>query len=379
MKQNQKTKRDTSVAQYKLVGRFEGLRRTLLSEKYQDRIDKPLAYWALPTDRGLPLAFMGRSLRDLLATPFEELAAAPGIGQKKIAGLMLLLQRATADSPPEDSLSAAPAPGPARGDTEASGDFAFNPLAVSEALWAKWRDTVKRHNLGQLKLGRLAPTLEALPTVIWHTPLEEYADLTLADIRNLKTHGEKRVRAVLEVFCAVHGTLASSVHQDHLDVDLVPKFVRPVGAWVADAMTRSALPDEREIRESLVAPLLAQIRVDIGPTVWRLATDRLGMEGRAHSVRYQAKHMGVTRARVYQLLEDCSKVMAVRWPEGEHLLAGLIDRYRTECPESDAARFLCAATDLFFPRNHEPVRIVAGRLKVPTPLTSAVVEPVDPI
>jgi hypothetical protein len=25
----------------------------------------------------------------------------------------------------------------------------------------------------------------------------------------------------------------------------------------------------------------------------------------------------VTRARVYQLLEDCAKVIAVRWPEGK--------------------------------------------------------------
>lgn len=379
MKRSRKTKRDTSVAQYKLVGRFEGLRKTLFGDRFRDRIDKPLAYWALPTDRGLPLAFMGRTLRDLLSTPFDALSAAPGIGQKKIAGLMMLLQRATEDSPPDDPLGATTATGLARGEWASSDSTFFNPLAVSEALWAQWRETVKRHNLGQLKLGRLAPTLEALPTVIWHTALEEYADLTLADIRGLKTHGEKRIRAVLEVFCAVHGTLANSVHQAHLDVDLVPKFVRPVEAWIAKVMTRSALPDESQIRASLVAPLLAQIKVDIGPTVWRLATDRLGMEGRAHSVRYQSKLMGVTRARVYQLLEDCSKVMAVRWPEGEHLLAGLIERYRVECPESAAGRFLRAATDLFFPRNQEPMRIVAGRLKAGAPQATLAVQPADPV
>ncbi len=33
--------------------------------------------------------------------------------------------------------------------------------------------------------------------------------------------------------------------------------------------------------------------------------------------------MGVTRARVYQLLEDCAKVMDVRWPAGEYLLAAV--------------------------------------------------------
>ncbi|OHB78077.1 MAG: hypothetical protein A2W31_16485 [Planctomycetes bacterium RBG_16_64_10] len=327
----------------------------------------------------MPLAFMGRLLRDILATPFEELSATPGVGQKKIAGLIMLLHRATKDTPPDDPFGLEAAAGPARGQPPLSGDFSFNPLVVSEALWAQWRETVKRHNLGQLKLGRLAPSLAALPTVIWHTPLEDYADLTLADIRSLKTHGEKRVRAVLEVFCAVHETLARSVHQDHLDVDLVPKFVRPVERWTVQALTSSALPGQHEIRASLIGPLLAQVKVDVGPTVWRLASERLGMEGRAHSVRYQAKQMGVTRARVYQLLEECGKVMAVRWPEGESMLTVLIERYRSESPGSDAARLLCAATDLFFPRNNEPLRVVASRLRIGTGLSPVVVEPADSV
>ena len=28
--------------------------------------------------------------------------------------------------------------------------------------------------------------------------------------------------------------------------------------------------------------------------------------------------MRVTRARIYQLLEDCARVMSVRWPEGKN-------------------------------------------------------------
>ena len=34
--------------------------------------------------------------------------------------------------------------------------------------------------------------------------------------------------------------------------------------------------------------------------------------------------MGVTRARVYQLLEDCARVMDVRWPDGKTQLARLV-------------------------------------------------------
>jgi hypothetical protein len=374
MKTNMQVKRDASIEEYKLVGTFESLKKRLLRDKFADRIDKPLAYWALPTDRGLPLAFMGRSVRDLLETSFDELSATPGVGQKKIAGLLMLLHRATKDTPPEDPFGLERA-GEASQQVGREGS-SFNPAVVSEALWAEWRETVKRHHLGQLKLGRVAPTLQALPTVIWNSPLEDYADLSLAEIRHLKTHGEKRICAVMEVFWAVHATLGRSASPVYVDVDMIPRFVRPVERWIAAALAAGTLPGISEVRESLAALLLEQLKVDAGPTVWRLASDRLGMEGRAHSVRSQAKQMGVTRARVYQLLEECSKVMTVRWAEGEYLLAPLVDRYSQECRDSSTAKLLFATVDLFFPKGHEPVYVISGRLKVGSvaEATSAVVE-----
>ena len=55
----------------------------------------------------------------------------------------------------------------------------FDATIVSEALWTNWCDTVHRFGLGPEKLGRLAPSLQALPTVIWHTRLEDYSDRSL--------------------------------------------------------------------------------------------------------------------------------------------------------------------------------------------------------
>ena len=64
--------------------------------------------------------------------------------------------------------------------------------------------------------------------------------------------------------------------------------------------------------------------------------------------------MGVTRARVYQLLEDCSRVMAVRWPEGQQLLAHL-DAKRHSAGESDSqdSRLFQATYELFFPGKYK--------------------------
>src|SRR5690606_30550020 len=103
---------------------------------------------------------------------------------------------------------------------------------VSEALWSTWCESVVRHNFGQHKLGRLAPTLQALPTVIWHTPLAEYADKSLAQIRRLRTHGQKRINAILEVFCLVHEGVATSTRSDTLELDLIPRFIPPISRWV---------------------------------------------------------------------------------------------------------------------------------------------------
>ena len=58
----------TSVEDYKIVSNFQALRKQLLEDKYSDRLEKPLAYWALPNDRRLPMAFLSKSCRQLLAS-----------------------------------------------------------------------------------------------------------------------------------------------------------------------------------------------------------------------------------------------------------------------------------------------------------------------
>ncbi len=72
-----------SVEQYQIAGRYERLREKLSEDTYAAHRQKPLAYWAMPTDRRLPLVFLGRTLESLLESPFSELISTPGIGKKK--------------------------------------------------------------------------------------------------------------------------------------------------------------------------------------------------------------------------------------------------------------------------------------------------------
>ena len=342
----------TSVEDYKIVSSFQSLRKTLMDDKFADRLEKPLAYWALPNDRRLPLAFLGRTIKDLLATPFEELSATPGIGQKKISSLVKLLSRATKDHPPavpfglaelNEGKKGAAVEKPRRQGT------GFDPSIVSEALWSQWQQTVIDCGLGREKLGRLAPTLQALPTVIWHTPLSYYVDHTVAEIRQLKTHGEKRVRVVLEVFYLAHEMLASAGTAGHLTLAIVPAFIKPIENWIAGVLSEPGIPTRDDVRDHLTVPLLDQIHIDSGPTIHGLSEARLGIHGPPQSVRQQAKRMGVTRARVYQLLEECGRGMEVRWPQGQHQLAQLAAKLHAEAGAQDDLTLFDATRELFYP------------------------------
>jgi hypothetical protein len=358
--------RATSVEDYKLRGSFEAVRKTLFSPDYADRLDKPLAYWALPSDRRLPLAFLGRTVGNLLETPFEELFSTPGVGQKKIQSLIKLLHRAVRDIPSPNITSAHEDERVSKGEKNSNGregngahgaELDFDPDFVSEALWGRWRETVRRHRLDRERLGRLAPSLQNLPTVIWRTPLQFYAERTLEEIRALRTHGEKRVRMVLEVFYVVNKLLAP-VETDHrLALRLVPHVAAELDYWLEDATFGEHAPDVSAIQRNLAGPLLDQVRIDAGDAVYELAVERLGIGIEPQTVRLQSRRLGVTRARVYQLLDECGKIMAVRWPEGRGKVRSFQERIEA-AGNADEARLCRALRELFYPEKNDPPNVL---------------------
>ena len=352
---NMKLAKTSSVEELKVVGRFSSLCKILLSDQYARHLDKPLAYWALPTDRRLPLAFLARTLDDLLNTPFADLSATPGIGQKKIRSFVTLLSRVAKTDPSELPVEVAHTGGngttPSAKTPTSNG---FDPSAVSEVVWSQGRAAVVKHALGKELLGRFAPTLQDMTRVIWNMPLEAYTDHTLAEIRRMRTHGEKRVRAILEVFHSVHYLVANMGTQDHLVVRIVPRLINGVQQWIGRALQTPGLPTEEEVFEEFVGPLLEQIRIDAHGQIARLAENRLGIHEPITSVRQAARTMGLTRARVYQLLNEINDIMIVRWPTGRHQVYELREKFLAEAAEMDDPPKLTqfhAAIELFYPGN----------------------------
>jgi hypothetical protein len=346
----------TSVEELQIVSRFEGLREILLSDSYAGHLDKPLAYWALPTDRRLPLAFLGRPLRDLLNMPFSSLWATPGIGRKKMASFVQLLVRAAnTDAEQLPNVVLDPAQSDEVAPVLASNDAdEFDSASVSEVTWSQWRATVVRHGLVHETLGRLAPSLKNMTRVIWNRSLGEYVDATLGEIRSMRTHGEKRVCAILEVFHAVHGLVANMGDQTHLVVRIIPRRINQVEEWIGNILQQPGIPSQQEIFDNFVGPLLEQIRVDATQQIANLAENRLGLAGPITSVRQAARTLGLTRARIYQLLNEINDIMAVRWPTGRHQVHELRERFQDDAIKLEASVDLqqfCAAVELFYPGN----------------------------
>ncbi len=360
----------SALEEVQVVGRLESLRKILQGDDYAEHLQKPLAYWALPTDRRLPLAFLGRKLQDLLETPFNELAATPGIGQKKMCSYVMLLARAANTDPseiPTEEHLAQEISALANGSKAVEGNgHGFDPTSVSEVVWSQWRASVVKHGLGEEPLGRFAPSLRHMTRVIWSTPLSAYTDRTLAEMRSLRTHGEKRVRAILEVFHSVHTLVAGMGVQDHLVVRIVPRRIDQVEQWVGQALQTPGMPGEEELAEHFIEPLLAQVRIDVNQQIAALAENRLGMSGPITSVRQAARAMGLTRARVYQLLNEINDVMIVRWPMGRHQVYELREKLHAEAAQvqhpTDLRQFL-AAVELFYPGAR---RGAAGPLEQPS-------------
>ena len=95
-----------------------------------------------------------------------------------------------------------------------------------------------------------------------------------------------------------------------------------------------------------------QIRRDGSEQVVRLTEIRLGLHGPVTSVRQMSRSVGLTRARVYQLLNEINDIMSVRWPLGRHQAYELSAKFEAELPRLDHPPGLAqfkAAAELFYP------------------------------
>jgi hypothetical protein len=87
------TKKAFLIEYYRTLTNLRSLRETLLNHSYVDRLEQPLSHWAMREDGQLSTALLGRTVKDLLDSPLEELSATYRIGPTKMRCLIRLLLR----------------------------------------------------------------------------------------------------------------------------------------------------------------------------------------------------------------------------------------------------------------------------------------------
>jgi hypothetical protein len=336
---------NSSAAESKLEGEFNEVRGRLLADDRVDHLERPLAYWTLPDDRCLPLAFMGRSVRELIATPFATLYSTPGVGAKKAQSLVQLLYRAANGWTPPGLIDE-PATMSA---AEEGASTEIDPSQVCESLWSHWRQAIVQHGLEGERLGCFTASLRDLPKAAWQSPLGRYTGLSLAEIRDLKGHGEKRVRAVVQTFGEIYRMLGSRQPPVHLKVRLMAEHVKSAEDWLLRTLADGKTPTTDDIHGGWICPLCDQLRIDSGEQIAELVQSRIRFGVSGQRVDRAASRLGVTRARIYQLLAEVGTIVEVRWPAGE-LLTALLRQRLTPLAEDDRAfDIFFRAADEFFP------------------------------
>jgi hypothetical protein len=324
---------------------FERVRRKLMSDPTDRRLEDVLAHWVRPTDRSLPLAFLGRTLNELLVTPFQQLQETRGVGPKKIACLIELLERAA-------GLEASAIETSGSADRSTNQDFK-NPSAevtessTTEAIWDQWRAAVMAHGLGSVTLGRLANSLHDLPRPMWHTPLANYVNLTLEETNRLHTHGERRLSAILQIFHDLYELLGAQQSAGHLCVTVESKLVRQLGSWTKHWLDSVQSPDPDEVRRGFVTPIVEQLQIDAGDSLAEMAITCIGKTHPGPRILNMSQGRPSFSPNAYYL-DKMRAIVTARWAEGAERVDELAGQLEARNERSKGLVLLRVSLGVFF-------------------------------
>jgi hypothetical protein len=312
---------------------FERVRRKLLSDPTDDRLANALASWVRPTDRSLPLAFLGRTLNDVLSTPFEQLERTRGVGSKKLACLIDLLERAAGYE--SNTVESADVRSPSSGQEP-----------TTEAIWDQWRAAVMAHGLGSITLGRLVGSLHELPRSMWNTPLANYGGLTLRELNQLHRHGERRLSTVLKIFHDLYELLGEKPRDGHLCLAVESKTVCQLNTWTKHWLERVQSPDQEAVRLGFMGPIIEQLRIDANESLAEIAITITGVEKSQHGPQSNVKHRQ-THSGDYHI-DKIRAIVTARWAEGAERVGQLASQLEVRNERSNGLALFQASAGVFF-------------------------------
>jgi hypothetical protein len=92
-------------------------------------------------------------------------------------------------------------------------------------------------------------------------------------MRDIRTHGEKRVTAILKIFHCICSIVSKLENSKRLVTRLAPKDIAHVEAWSMQTLSKRGRPTKADIEANYILPLLAQLRIDANSKQMLISND----------------------------------------------------------------------------------------------------------
>jgi hypothetical protein len=330
-----------------LEERFVSLQRWLVDNPSAEILTTELREWLEPHDQHIPLDLLSVPAEDILRMSFAGISKR-WAGDARLKTLLQMLERATraqvqssAHGPTETTL-----PTVAALQTRSVDEDRYTLTAGS---WDRWRRLIQLRDAGNITVAQAADSLRHIhSTAILHKPIRTFTECSLRQLEQRYAHGSAEyvgiVSAVRNLAEALtHFRIAENGTWQFLHANL-----RSVRLWLEQQLCSGKLPTADELMIWLWRPITWQLRNDLPPRLATVALMRLrdNVSGSESTLESVAQHLGVSKARVYQLGRNAVGTLESRWPAlVDHLMrlrtklysagsteaGGIVDLLLTRC------------------------------------------------
>jgi len=316
--------------------RFDLATRLLDTHQHHRLLDMPLWHWLQLDHLHIPVAWLDRTLREVLRLRLVEIASTRGIGAKKLEKLVLAVDRARIAIAQDDSAGLGDTNRSTGDHASESIEFPYRVACDAHFLGAKhaclrgldergWRcvaQIVRHHGLEDFMLGRFAPSLCELDRALWDVKIATFTRRPLSELERLQSYGSVRLRQSICQVLSIAFVLNALPICDDMRLSLLAGPIAEANRWLAQLLPpeRQELPEMQSIREGFLRPLLMQVENDGNARLSKVAHRRIGDGVQPATLREIGTEFGVTPDRIRTLSEQAAFILYVRWHEGDYLL-----------------------------------------------------------
>lgn len=304
-------------------------------------LHKPLAAFLDRDDSHIPRKLTEDSVQNLVNCDFDRLCHTPYFGATKLDRFLTVLERiagrtsTSRPGPADDSRPAVPTTSP---------DVSTSPLS-----WNDCCDIINRASIDHRPLGRFAASLDDLPRNLWSMQLHELTSRSLSEVEQLPGLGPARLTVITEIVKSVAAAIRGFPNCPHLRPGgICATHIHQAEVWVERVVQERCVPTAAELRSSFLGPLFQQLAIDLGDDLASLVRRRIGVDRSPETLDAIAADRGLTRERIRQLTGRASDVLAIRWPEGKHLLDDFFELLLSSPSSAEQVDIVKTALDQLF-------------------------------